>query len=180
MAEISTLNGYKIKDKKAIRYYNTVADMVTDTTLKNGMYAVTKGYYAINDNGGSEYHITNIASQTDYQETLNKLRKVKFTNITTSCSNKTLQNAISTHNINEGMLYLSDKVIFDGEKSDGMVSLKSAKYIEEVSRQNGINISTITILDGHHDIGSDIRIIQEILNECMLKKDTKVNEEFIK
>lgn len=71
MAEISTLNGYKLKDKKAIRYYNTVADMVADTTLKNGMYAKTKGYYLVNDGGGSEYHITNAESLLNYQESLN-------------------------------------------------------------------------------------------------------------
>lgn len=71
MAEISTLNGYKIKDKKAIRYYNTVADMVADTTLKNGMHAITKGYYTVNDGGGSDYHITNTESTTDYQVELN-------------------------------------------------------------------------------------------------------------
>jgi len=71
MAEISTLNGYKIKDKKAVRYYNTVADMVADTTLKNGMHAKTKGYYTVNDGGASEYHITNTQSLSDYQEELN-------------------------------------------------------------------------------------------------------------
>lgn len=69
--EFSTLNGYKVKDKKAIRYYDTVADMKADTTLKNGMHVKTKGYYAINDSGDSEYHITNSASLTDYQEELN-------------------------------------------------------------------------------------------------------------
>ena len=69
--EFSTLNGYKVKDKKAIRYYDTVADMKNDTTLKNGMHVKTKGYYAINDSGDSEYHITNSASLTDYQEELN-------------------------------------------------------------------------------------------------------------
>lgn len=57
MAEISTLNGYKIKDKKAIRYYNTVADMVADTTLKNGMQVKTSGYYQTHDNGQGEYKI---------------------------------------------------------------------------------------------------------------------------
>ena len=59
MAEISTLNGYKIKDKKAIRYYNTIADMVADTTLKDGMHAKTKGYYQSGDNGHGEYTIIN-------------------------------------------------------------------------------------------------------------------------
>ena len=71
MAEVSTLNGYKIKDKKAIRYYDTVADMIADTTLKSGMHCKTKGYYLINDGGASEYHITSVESETEYQEALN-------------------------------------------------------------------------------------------------------------
>ena len=57
MSEISILNGYRIKDKKAIRYYNTVSDMVADETLKAGMYVKTKGYYLSNDGGSSEYEI---------------------------------------------------------------------------------------------------------------------------
>lgn len=69
--EFSTLNGYKVKDKKAIRYYDTVADMKADTTLKNGMHVKTKGYYSANDGGCAEYHITNTSSLTEYQETLN-------------------------------------------------------------------------------------------------------------
>ena len=59
MAEISTLNGYKIKDKKAVRFYNTIADMVADTTLKGGMHAITKGYYESGDFGNGEYTIIN-------------------------------------------------------------------------------------------------------------------------
>lgn len=57
--EFSTLNGYKVKDKKAIRYYDTVADMKSDSTLKNGMYVKTKGYYEDNDGGHGEYIIVN-------------------------------------------------------------------------------------------------------------------------
>ena len=57
--EFSTLNGYKVKDKKAIRYYDTVADMKSDTTLKSGMYVKTKGYYVSNDGGHGEYIIVN-------------------------------------------------------------------------------------------------------------------------
>lgn len=57
--EFSTLNGYKVKDKKAIRYYDTIADMKSDTTLKSGMYVKTKGYYSSNDGGQGEYIIIN-------------------------------------------------------------------------------------------------------------------------
>lgn len=69
--EFSTLNGYKVKDKKAIRFYDTVDDMKNDSTLKEGMYAKTKGYYSVNDGGASEYHITGTESNSDYQEELN-------------------------------------------------------------------------------------------------------------
>ena len=68
--EFSTLNGYKVKDKKAIRFYDTVDDMINDTTLKEGMHAKTKGYYNVNDGGASEYHITATESNSDYQEEL--------------------------------------------------------------------------------------------------------------
>lgn len=103
-------------------------------------------------------------------KTLNMLRKVQFTNITTFCTEQTFKNAISTHNINEAMLYLSSKIIFDEEASDGMVPLESAKYIEEVCKENSINIDNIKISNGHHDIGSDSRIIGEIINDKILKK----------
>lgn len=71
MNEISVIEGMNIKDKKAIRYYDNVSLMKNDTTLKEGMYVKTKGYYSINDNGKSEYHITNTKSLTEYQEELN-------------------------------------------------------------------------------------------------------------
>lgn len=70
MSEFSTLNGYKVKDKKAIRFYDTVDDMINDNTLKEGMHVKTKGYYSINDGGASEYHITGTESNSDYQEEL--------------------------------------------------------------------------------------------------------------
>ena len=97
------------------------------------------------------------------EKTLKTLRKVKFTNITTVCTNQTLKQAILSRNLYEGVLYLSSKFIFDKEPSDGMVTLNSAKYIEKICEENGINISTKTILNGHHDICSDIRIIDEIV-----------------
>lgn len=70
MSEISILNGYKIKDKKAVRYYDTISNMKSDTTLKAGMYVKTKGYYSVNDGGNAEYYITDTESLTLYQEVL--------------------------------------------------------------------------------------------------------------
>lgn len=55
--EFSTLNGYKVKDKKAVRYYDNVESMKSDTTLKEGMHVKTSGYYLSNDGGHGEYVI---------------------------------------------------------------------------------------------------------------------------
>ena len=59
MSEISVLNGYKIKDKKAKRFYDNVESMKADTTLKNGMLVETKGYYEPHDGGSAIYEIIN-------------------------------------------------------------------------------------------------------------------------
>lgn len=57
MSEISKLNGYDLKDKKAIRSYDTVALMVADETIKEGQHIRTKGYHSVNDGGNGEYVI---------------------------------------------------------------------------------------------------------------------------
>ena len=69
--EFSTLNGYKVKDKKAIRYYDSVADMKADTTLKSGMHVKTKGYYESSDSGSCDYVITSVVNSSANQESLN-------------------------------------------------------------------------------------------------------------
>ena len=43
MSDIVTLNGYKIKDEKAVRSYETVALMKADTKLKEGQHIKTRG-----------------------------------------------------------------------------------------------------------------------------------------
>lgn len=103
------------------------------------------------------------------EETLSKLKKVNFTNVTTSCSKKTLENSLKTLNISSFMLYLSSRVLFD-ESSDGMVPLKSSQAIEKVCEQNGIPISTLRIKDGHHDISNDTRIVREIMQQKVLNR----------
>ena len=71
MSDIVTLNGYKIKDEKAVRTYDTVALLKADTKLKVGQHVKTRGYYLINDGGSAEYYITDNQSNTKYQEELN-------------------------------------------------------------------------------------------------------------
>ena len=57
MSDIVTLNGYKIKDEKAVRTYESIASMKADTKLKEGYHVKTKGYYEANDGGHGEYVI---------------------------------------------------------------------------------------------------------------------------
>lgn len=68
--EVKTINGYGIKDEKAVRTYDTVALMKADRKLKEGQHVKTRGYYSINDGGSAEYYITDTQSQSDYQENL--------------------------------------------------------------------------------------------------------------
>ena len=70
MSDIVTLNGYKIKDEKAVRSYETVSLMKADTKLKEGYHVKTKGYYEANDGGSATYKITDTASETEFQEEL--------------------------------------------------------------------------------------------------------------
>lgn len=57
MSEFSNINGYYVKDKKAIRTYDSVSLMKLDTKLNEGQHVKTRGYTSINDGGASEYII---------------------------------------------------------------------------------------------------------------------------
>ena len=70
MAEFTSLNGYDVKDKKAVRVYESLSDMVLDENLKEGQCVSTLGYYEPNDGGAAAYIITDTSSLTDYQEEL--------------------------------------------------------------------------------------------------------------
>ena len=65
MSDIVTLNGYKIKDEKAVRSYESIAQMKADTKLKEGYHVKTKGYYEVNDGGHGEYVIVDDDSLVD-------------------------------------------------------------------------------------------------------------------
>lgn len=55
--EVKIINGYKIKDEQAIRTYDTLSDMKTDTKLSIGQQVKTRGYNEVNDGGNFEYII---------------------------------------------------------------------------------------------------------------------------
>ena len=101
------------------------------------------------------------------ERTIQMLRKVLFTNITTICSEQTLRNAIFKHNVTAGMLYLADKILIP-EPSDGMVTLESSTYIEKVCAEKDIKIKSVRLSDGHHDILKDSDLLIQIINSKML------------
>lgn len=110
-------------------------------------------------------------------ETLDMLSKVKFTNITTYCTENTLRKALESKDFNIAMLYLADKTIFAEKISDGMVELSSSKYIEEVCKEKGINIGKLEIPDGHHAISGDPEIIRRVVEDLIMHKDRNIERE---
>lgn len=69
--EVKTINGYSIKDEKAIRTYDSVASMKADTKLSEGQHVKTRGYYEVNDGGSAEYIIKSNVVLNEYKENLN-------------------------------------------------------------------------------------------------------------
>ena len=58
-------NGSNVENtlKKKPYYYDSVAEMKLDDTLKEGDMAITLGYYEANDGGGAEYEIGNFSEE---------------------------------------------------------------------------------------------------------------------
>lgn len=128
---------------------------------------ISEGPESINEdqlNRYDESYLKNMFSE----KTLDKLRKVSFTNVTTQCTKKTLDNAMLNHNVVAALLYLSSQFIFD-EPSDGMVSVRSAFYIEDVCKEKGIKISTLRVPDGHHEVFTDSKMLLQILDNALVK-----------
>lgn len=63
MSEVVKLNEYDIKDLRAVRTYENVTAMKSDTKLRENQHVKTKGYYEAGDGGSAEYIIV-------YDETL--------------------------------------------------------------------------------------------------------------
>lgn len=101
--------------------------------------------------------------------TLERMKQIKVTNITTKCTDRTLKrlNSFAT------ALYASSKLLFD-EDVDGMVPLRSSSHIEKVCKRNGIPLKTKHIRDGHHYPTGDITLIKEIIGPIFKKKQVEL------
>lgn len=153
MSEFSTLNGYKVKDKKAIRYYDTVSNMIADTTLKANMYVKTKGYYDINDGGNAEYHIVSSEDNTQHQEILNNGLYANLINFKSFKQfGKTSENNITEFEFN---LIKNQSNIID---LDGLT----------LELTNGIELSDITLKNGKIRMGTAQAEILPEIDYCLL------------
>ena len=52
--EIKNIN---LQLEQKVYYFNTVSEMKNSSKLKEGSFVITKGYYSVNDGGGSSYNI---------------------------------------------------------------------------------------------------------------------------
>lgn len=72
MSDTVKVNGYDIKDLRAVRTYENVAAMKSDTKLRIGQHVKTKGYYTSGDGGSAEYIVKSSSSEY-YEELTNEL-----------------------------------------------------------------------------------------------------------
>lgn len=150
MSEFSSLNGYKVKDKKAVRFYDTVADMKADTTLKDGMHVKTKGYYSVNDGGTAEYYVTSIENLTLYHESLN--------------------NGLYANLLIEDVMNIKQFGAYGDGETDDTTSLQNAINISNhVFIPDGVycistslKVKTNLIIEGNNVLSSIIKAIDDI------------------
>ena len=127
--EFSTLNGYKVKDKKAIRYYDTVADMKADTTLKNGMHVKTKGYYSANDGGSAEYFIINDNTLVDDSGSVHGLTNGLRAKLIIDNEINPNQFGAYGDGIHDDTNKLNNAIIFAKNNNFKLTSLKNKTYL---------------------------------------------------
>lgn len=143
MAEISTLNGYKIKDKKAKRYYDNINTMKADSSLKVGMLVETKGYYTSGDGGSGTYEIVNDTSLTSDNGSVHDL--------TNGLKAKLL--------INEGVNIKQFGAYGDGINEDSLYFQNCIDYLTNIIRASDIaNENIINIPSGKYKISNKISL----------------------
>ena len=178
MSDIVTLNGYKIKDEKAVRRYETVALMKADTKLKEGYHVKTKGYYEANDGGHGEYIIVDDETLVDDGGSIhvlsNGLRaKLIITNgIINILQYGLLPNNDITSGLNTIGSYISNNKIKELVFNEGTYNLTNIVVLNPLNEKfkinfNGAKIKLTTSLRGNLiniNMNKDINSSLEIIN----------------
>ena len=140
MSDIVTLNGYNIKDEKAVRSYESIAQMKADTKLKEGYHVKTKGYYEASDGGDGEYIIIDDETLIDDSGTIHVLNnglRAKLI-IKNEINVKNFGN-INSINIQKAIDYAYTKL------GGGLITIP--KQNETIELEKYINIRNNCILD---------------------------------
>lgn len=152
MSDIVTLNGYKIKDEKAVRSYETVAQMKADTKLKEGYHVKTKGYYEANDGGHGEYIIVDDETLVDDGGSIHVLTNgLRAILISDGKTINVLQYGVK-RNINESQNTLLANIIDKLTPGDTLFFPSGKYYFEEqIVLKNRINIEGEILSTGEKD-----------------------------
>lgn len=156
MSEFSSLNGYKVKDKKATRFYDNVANMKNDVTLKTGMFVKTKGFNSANDGGSAYYHITDIEDPTKFQEQLNNELYAEVIDLISFKQMGKFETDISINDFN----YLLNDVV---DLENNTLVLEDTLELENIILKNG-NIS----------MGTSSTSIAPSKDTCLLVKSNTI------
>lgn len=165
MNEISILNGYKIKDKQAVRYYNTVADMVADTNLKTGMHVKTAGYYSMNDGGTAEYKIVNDNTLIEDKGQYHLLNNGLFAQLIVDTEVNPEQFGAKGDGTTDDTEALQNAIDYANENKIKIVCNKTYLITDTIILQDDINFE----LNGEIKITEDIIAIQVSTNYANLK-----------
>ncbi len=93
-------------------------------------------------------------------ENVDSIREIRtFKNFTTRADKKSLPEALATFNFWGVSLCLLNDIFFEG-KADGLVPYDSQKSIDDILHMESIHLNS-----SHHDVNTNIRVCNEILNE---------------
>ena len=149
MGEFSNLNGYDVKDKKAVRVYDNVEAMKDDYSIRAGQTVQTLGYYTANDGGSAEYIITDDDALTPDNMMIYQVGNSLFAELIQTDEINVKQLGAYGDDTHDDTVYI--QTAFDNFRKiiipDGTYKITSSLYVNENNIIKGIN-STI---DNHAD-----------------------------
>lgn len=147
---LSAKQGNNLNKLKAT-VYDTLADMKADVSLKDGMTAQTLGYYEVNDGGKATYKITNVESETDYQEGLdNELYATLI--VDNSTINITQFGAIGDGATDDSAIFQNALNFLENKKIKKLLLEKNKSYyinnVLSIFQDTEIDLNNSTIISG--------------------------------
>ena len=150
--------------KNMVRYYDTVADMQEDTTLKPGMRCITLGYYEKGDKGGAHYNITEDTNDAELDDLPWRLE------ITKAEDNESTHKYYAEIDEPNEVNYKQFGAYLDGVQDDGPAMLLAHRYADSFFHLDSKdNLKYYTCKVANHD-GIIYKKNQEAIN-CVADVD---------